>query len=183
VDIEYTRFTGLLTKEHYAIRRALNVLRTMTDRVEHGIPTDKHDVNALLIFFHYFGDALHQGKEESILFPALKSSDQCPEHVKRFLTQHSQERCLIEKTQLLLFTDREDEFIASARKLFDLFSGHADQEEHVLFPLAEGILTREQMDEVAVRLQEADGKFGYRQLDLLRDTLHQLEDKYIRKAA
>ena len=45
---------SLLDSEHKAIRRAVNVLRTMTEQVEHGLPTDRHDVNALLIFLHYF---------------------------------------------------------------------------------------------------------------------------------
>src|SRR5262245_55449962 len=59
MDIEHS-FADLLTKEHSALRRGLIVLRTMTDRLELGIATDRHDVNALLIFFHYFGDVLHQ---------------------------------------------------------------------------------------------------------------------------
>jgi hemerythrin-like domain-containing protein len=178
-------FADLLTKEHKAIRRAFDVLRTMIDQVEHGIPTDRHDVNALLLFLHYFGDACHQAKEESILFPVLKSSEKFASSVEpeSLLAGHNEERGLIETAQLALFTDKQDEFIASARKVVDLLSEHVDKEEHVLFPLAERILTREQAAEVTMRLQEADAKFGFTQRKLLLDMLDYLEDKYIRKAA
>jgi hemerythrin-like domain-containing protein len=157
----------------------------MTDRVERGIPTDRHDVNALLIFFHYFGDVLHQAKEESILFPALKSSDEfaSSDELENLFGEHNEERGLIEKAQFALFTDKQDEFIASSRKVIDLLSEHADKEEHVLFPLACGMLTTADANEVTVKLQEADAKFGLRQRELLMDMLHQLEEKYIRKAA
>ena len=56
------------------------------------------------------------------------------------LVEHNEEHGLIEKTQFALFTDKQDEFIASARKVIDLLSEHADAEEQVLFPLAHKIL-------------------------------------------
>jgi hemerythrin-like domain-containing protein len=185
MDNNEIRFIDLFAAEHKALRRALNILRTMTDRVEGGISTDRHDVNALLIFFHYFGDVLHQAKEESILFPALKSSHEFtsfPE-LEGLLGEHSEERGLIEKAQFALFTDKQDEFVASARTLIDLLSEHADAEEHVLFPLADKILTTAKANEVTDKLQQADARFGFRQRKLLMDTLQELEDRYIRKAA
>jgi hemerythrin-like domain-containing protein len=134
---------------------------------------------------HYFGDVLHQAKEESILFPALKSSDEftsSPE-LEGLLGEHNEERGLIEKAQFELFTDKQDEFIASARKLINLLSEHADEEEHVLFPLADKILRMPKAHEVTEKFQEADGQFGLRQRKLLMDMLQELEDRYIRKAA
>jgi hemerythrin-like domain-containing protein len=184
-EVFSVEFADLLNSEHRAIRRAVNVLRTMTEQVEHGLTTDRHDVNALLIFLHYFGDACHQAKEESILFPALKPSEKFPLSVQpeKLLREHHEERGLIESAQLALFTDKQDEFIASARRVADLLLEHADKEEHVLFPLAEGLMTREMANEVTGKLQEADAKFGFTQRKLLMDMLDHLEDKYIRKAA
>src|SRR5262245_34995147 len=185
MDQDHVGFIDLFTAEHKALRRALHVLKTMTDRVEQGILTDRHDVNALLIFFHYFGDVLHQANEESILFPALKSSGQLtsfPE-LKDIIAGHNEQRGLIEKVQFALFTDRQDEFTASARKLIALVSEHADEEEHVLFPLAGRILSAAAADEVTRGLHEADAQFGFRQQKLLMDMLQELEDRYSRKAA
>jgi hemerythrin-like domain-containing protein len=178
-------FIDLLTAEHKAIRRALSILKIMTDRVADGTWTERHDVNALLIFFHYFGDVLHQAKEESILFPALKSSDEfasSPE-LEGLLGEHNEERGLIEKAQFALFTDKKDEFIASARKVIDLLSEHADEEEQVLFPLANKILRLAKAREVTEKLQQADAQFGFRQRKLLMDVLQELENRYMRKTA
>lgn len=180
-----TGFIDLFTAEHQAIRRALNILRTMTDRVERGISTERHDVNALLVFFHYFGDVLHQAKEESILFPALKSSNNFTSfpQLRGLLGEHHEERGLIEKAQFALFTDKQDEFIASARQFIDLVSQHADEEERVLCPLADKILGTAEANEVTEKFRQADAQFGLRQRQLLMDMLQELEDKYIRKAA
>jgi hemerythrin-like domain-containing protein len=173
------------TDEHKALRRALSVLRTMTDQAERGTPVDRHDINALLVFLHYFGDVLHQAKEESILFPALKSSDEFTfsSELELLLSEHTIHRGLIEKVQFALFTDQQEEFIVGARKVADLLSEHADKEERVLFPLANRILRLEKAVEIAAKLEEADARFGFRQLTLLMDMLLQLESKYMPKAA
>ncbi len=173
------------TEEHKQIRRALDVLRIMTDRVANGIPTDPHDVNALLIFLHYFGDVLHQAKEESILFPALRSSKELDAHpeLKNLIGEHHEDRGLIEKAQFMLFTDNQDEFIASARKVILLISEHAHEEELSVLPLVDSILTRQKADEMMAKVQEADARFGFRQRELLMDMLQHLEEEYFRLAA
>ena len=178
-------FTDLFAEDHKAIRRALDVLKTMTDRAEHGTAPDPHDVNALLIFLHYFGDVCHQSKEESILFAALRSPQEFPSRgvSENLLQEHHEERSLIERAQLVLFTDQQDEFIRSARNVIALLSEHADKEDQILFPLAERTLTREQANDVAARIQEADAKFGCAQRALLLDLLESLETKYLRWAA
>jgi hemerythrin-like domain-containing protein len=179
-------FSRLLSEEHKPIRRALHVLKAMTEQVEQGVWTDKHDVNALLVFLHYFADVCHQAKEESILFPALKSSEKyygSRAQLESLLEEHEEDRDLIEETQLLLLTDMQPQFIANARKLINLLSEHATKEEEVLFPLAEQILPPEKAQEIAMQMQEADAKFGRTQRELLVDMLQHLYEKYIQKAA
>jgi len=180
--MDYSRF---LTDEHKTIRRAVDVLNAMTARAEQNVNVDIHDVNALLMFLHYFGDVCHQAKEETILFPALQSSEGFTSSFDpgALLKGHNEERALIEQTQLTLFTDNHSEFVASARKLINVLSEHLTKEESVVFPLAEQILTREKAMEIGYRMQEADANFGYTQRKLLLDLLQQLADKYIRKAA
>lgn len=177
-------FPDLLIEEHRQIRRAINILNAMTDQVRE-ISPDRHDVNALLIFLHYFGDRCHQAKEESILFPALRACEEqvAAAHAEDLLEEHSAERSLIEETQLALFTDNSLEFLRNARKLIALFSAHVTEEEGRLFPLAERLLTRDAAAEVATRMEEADAKFGFTQKKLLLDMLQNLEDKYLPKAA
>src|SRR5262249_43190907 len=111
-------FSELLIKEHEPIRRAISVLEGMASDAENGRRINRNDVNALLIFLHYFADACHQAKEETILFPILKQSktsirveDVMREQVQDLLKEHNEERSLMEETQLALFSERPSEFI------------------------------------------------------------------------
>jgi hemerythrin-like domain-containing protein len=183
-------FSELLIKEHEPIRRAISVLEAMVSDAENGRRINRNDINALLIFLHYFGDVCHQAKEETILFPILRQSETSirVEGVVRgqledLLKEHIEERSLLEETQLALFSERPSEFIESARKLGKTISEHAFKEEQVLFPIARKILTREEADEVLTRIEETDAKFGCSQRALLNDLLQELEEKYSRRAA
>ena len=183
-------FQEAFNKEHALVRRALDVLEEMARRAEQGITIDRHDVNALLIFLHYFVDACHQTKEETILFPVLRQSrgvftveESVKDQLRNLLKEHTEERTLVEKTNIQLFSDKPSEFVASARKLVRFLTEHAMNEEQVLLPLAAKVLTREEADQVAMRIQQADAEFGYAQRNLLIDMLQELERKYLPKAA
>src|SRR5262249_30245907 len=99
-------FSELLIKEHEPIRRAIIVLEGMASDVEEGRRINRNNVNALLIFLHYFGDACHQAKEETILFPILRQSqtsirveDGIRDQLQDLLKEHNEERSLVEETQ------------------------------------------------------------------------------------
>jgi branched-chain amino acid transport system ATP-binding protein len=183
-------FLQLLANEHAAIRRAVKVLEGMTDAAEMGVTINRHDVNALLIFLHYFGDSRHQAKEENVLFPVLRQRTAslrltASQHdlLRDLLAEHNDERLLIEKVQLALFSDRPSEFVAPARRLTRMLSQHVLQEEQVLFPLAEKIVTNKEADDLLMHMEQADAEFGVSQYRLLMDLLQDLETKYLPKAA
>ena len=183
-------FSELLIQEHALIRRALAVLEKMTENAENGVPAGKHDVNALLIFLHYFADAYHQGKEEDVLFPLLRQSqstlrmeDRMRSQLEALLREHNEERSLIERTQLTLFSENTSGFIENARKLKQILSEHALKEEQVLFPMAEKILTPAEAQDASLRMEQADAKFGSAQGKLLLELLQELEERYLQKAA
>src|ERR1051325_6031105 len=68
------RLSELFLAEPHLLYCAVAVLEQMAQRADAGKNTDQHDVHALLLFLHYFVDACHQTKEESILFPALRQA-------------------------------------------------------------------------------------------------------------
>ena len=161
----------------------------MTLAAEQGRLIDGHDVNALLIFLHYFADTDHQAKEESILFPFLRQSQRFihgefeREELEQLLREHGEERWLIEKVQLALVSNNPSEFIEKAGTLAKVLSEHALKEEQQLFPMAERILSQPEAEELSMRFEEADASFGDSQRTLLMELLQELEDKYLRKAA
>jgi hemerythrin-like domain-containing protein len=184
------KFTDMMMHEHEAVRRALTVLQEMADRAERGTMPDRHDVNALLIFFHYYVDESHQNKEETILFPALRRS-LCSLQVEaglrnkldRLMSTHSDERELIQSTQRQLFSDRPTEFSMPAKKFIRILWTHAAEEEKELFPLAEKVLTTQELEDVSAGMEQADATFGRSQLNLLMQMLQELEKKYLAQAA
>jgi len=186
------RFSELFLAEHQLIRRAVAVLERMAEQADTGIYADRHDINALLIFLHYFVDAFHQTKEESILFPALRQAGSVQssesavwlaEDIEHLLREHTEDRFLIDRSQLLLFSEKSQEFAENAKALAGLLSKHAHHEEQYLFPTAEKIFNREQGERVAMGMEQADAQFGESQKRLLVDMLEELERKYITKAA
>ena len=187
------RFSELFLAEHQLLYRAVAVLEQMTQRADAGKNTDQHDVHALLLFLHYFVDACHQTKEESILFPALRQAHASvesrpaaaplPEEIDKLLGEHVDDRFLIERSQIVLFSGKPEKFVEHGRALGRLLSKHAQYEEQHLFPLAEKILNREEADKVAMRMEQADAQFGASQKRLLLDMLDELERKYVPKAA
>jgi hemerythrin-like domain-containing protein len=183
-------FSEILIKEHEPIRRAIHVLEEMTSSVENGVCVDKHDINALLLFLHYFADAYHELKQENILLPIFTDPEKCVsvdpdvrEQVRELLREDKDERSAIEKTRLALFAEDPFQFIMSARKLAHLLWEHAFKEERVLFPVVEKLLTPKQADLVVMRIEEADAEFGCSQRTLLMELLQELETKYLRKCA
>jgi hemerythrin-like domain-containing protein len=186
------QFTELFLEEHGLIRRAVGVLSTMTDRAETGISADRHDVNALLIFLHYFVDLCHQVKEESVLFPALRQCQMTQYsqvaipllgQLQHLLREHIEDRALIEKSQVALFSEKPAEFAENGRALALLLLEHAHFEEETLFPTAEEILGQAEINILTNRMEEADAEFGASQKSLLIAMLAELERKYLAKAA
>jgi hemerythrin-like domain-containing protein len=175
----------LLSREHEVVHRAIRVLEMMMADDECGPSIDKHDVNALLIFLHYFVDTYHQAKEEGILFPVLKGSQTsgqtgtARDQLEKLLAEHHEERSLIEKTQLALFSMKRSEFIENAEKLVHALRKHILMEEQLLFPLADKILTEREDMEALTQFEQADAKFGDSQRTLLIELLQELEAKYL----
>jgi len=180
-------FSEVLTQEHEQIRRALNVLRLATDQIRQGYSVDVHNVNAILLFLHSYGDRCHQAKEESILFPALNRA--MHDHRRRsaveiegLIAEHREECNLIEKTQVALFTE-DTNFVEHADRLIDLVSEHITKEERALFPSIEQVLTESQTATLGERMLEANANFGECHITLLMDMLKQVELEFGLKAA
>lgn len=63
-----------LIHEHKAIQYALNILESMSERIENIGEADYSDINSLVEFLKEFADKCHHGKEEDFLSPALEKA-------------------------------------------------------------------------------------------------------------
>ena len=163
------RATQLLMEEHQIILRGLRVLEVLAAKAAGGDPVPPPALDALLGFLTGFADAHHHGKEETILFPALEEAgfprDAGPVGV--MLEEHVQGRSLIsalcEAAPGASGTpDRRARFAAAARAYAQLLTAHIDKENHVLFPMADQAIAREDQQRVDEAFDGFEREFGAR---------------------
>ncbi len=169
--------TDLLIQDHKLILRCLDVLENIARKVDNESPAEiAADVEAILRFLRGFADNYHLTKEESALFPELlRAAPQPDSPLRHILFQHDQARSLIEALEDALLTRHGPEFVQFANRLSDLIRTHIETEEHVLYDLAERLLTPEQDQSVASELSKFQMDDGY-----LTD-LQRLEWKYLKR--
>jgi hemerythrin-like domain-containing protein len=168
--------TSLLSQDHNAILRALQVLRAMAARTEQAEPVGTEDIQKLLRFLRAFADDHHQTKEESALFPELvRTSAVNYEPLRHMIFEHDQERSLVEGLQEALCTKKGSEFVYFAKRLIQLLSTHIQKEEEVMFQIAEQSLSDEQDEHIVSQLE----KFRV-EPEVLADLQH-LEWTYLRR--
>ncbi len=179
------RCTAHLIQEHRIILRAVFVLFAMADRAKEGAMPDANDVESLLNFFRRFGDEHHQGKEETVLFPALRNTDVGKTNgpLRQMMFEHDQERSLIEGLENALHTKHPDDFAYYSRRLADVLSNHIYKEDNILFDLVEKTITREDDGRLELDMEKVDRSMAPGLHDELVRDVTRLEWKYIGKVA
>ena len=174
------RSTALLLQDHRHIFRALSVLEGMATLAERGHNPSSRDVQDLLEFLDGFGDRIHQGREEGILFPALlRDPDQKNYPKLRTLTfDHNRQRSLIEGMQDSLLTLEKKGFAYYATRLIEILRRHLEDEEKTLFPLADCILSREDDERIVREMKAQDKAWHDKNVPRLLALLDNLESKY-----
>jgi len=178
-----TKCTRILMEEHKTILRALNVLNAMAAQAESGEVPARGDVHTLLEFLRTFGDDLHQGKEEAVLFPIFTSA--CTksefESVSHLIFEHNQERSLIEGMEDALLTNSRADFIYFAKRLVETLENHIYKEDHILFELIDRTLSPREDERAVAGFQEMDRAVSLGEDDALFTRLRGLEWKYLGK--
>ena len=174
--------TNLLTQEHKLILRALNVLDALTAAMEARGEFDEDAVDRVLDFLRWFGDAHHQAKEETILFPAIKAcADAQDRPVRHMMFEHDQERQSIEDLEKDVRLGKLPDFAATANKLSSTLRNHIYKEDQLLFPVADSLLSSQQDDAIFEQLQRFDTPLDKQTLEHKQSELHSFEWKYLRK--
>jgi len=178
--------TRILMDEHKTILRALNVLEAMREKESRGLLVPREDVRALLDFFKFFVDDLHQGKEETILFPALTSACDSAKWatIHHLIFEHNQERSLVEGMQDALLTSKGPDFAYYATRFVSLIRNHIYKEDHILFEITAAALPDAQDDTIVEEFNNLDRSLsGVMELGSLLRQLTLLEWNYLGRAA
>lgn len=138
----------VLRSEHQAIACILKILQRMANRARLGTASGA-DIGALLDFLWDFVDQCHHGKEEGLLFPALRRScvEQGCELIGELSVEHQQGSFLLRALRQAVEPVFDGEaFAAATRQYVEFTERHIAKENAELFPLALQILRPDQLD-------------------------------------
>ncbi len=149
--------TDILVHEHEVILEALGTLRELAGRIGASQQPPAEAAEALADFLASYADALHHGKEEKMLFPAMEEAG-IPRHggpIGVMLLEHERGRELVRtmRAQVPSWAEAEarQRYAEAALQFVDLLTQHIAKENQVLFPMGEQVLPAAER----ARLQEA----------------------------
>lgn len=145
-----SRPTHQLRHEHRVIEQAMRALEGMCFRMRAGSSVPDEELTKLLDFIRNFADGIHHAKEETYLFPALKQIGINGEDgALAFLrSEYRTERELLSELAQAVARYRRnpaagENFVEAALQYHSHLIGHMQQEESILFRLAEEMLDDE----------------------------------------
>lgn len=144
--------TRVLRDEHEWILKVAGALDGLLDSGPE--PCDFDRVASCIRFIRLFADACHHGKEEDLLFPELVGQGMSRESgpIAVMLHEHRLGREYVAAMAGALEGAREGDegqraqLVDAGRSYIDLIQAHIDKEDHVLFHMADQMMTGEACD-------------------------------------
>lgn len=141
--MKFSDFIAGLSSEHDTILGCLNILY---DAVR-GDGIQFMGVQAFLDFTHDFAEPHHK-KEEKILFPAMEAAGvkNIGGPIGAMISEHQKKRMLIATLQKACDEMNQIEIAKVALQIVILLSRHIQKEEMVLYPLANRLIGKNEVD-------------------------------------
>ena len=180
--------TDQLKAEHEKIMILLDILQRICAELE-----AKRDINPLYLgqvieFMKIFVDKFHHGKEEDLLFPAMRKAGGLRESgpIRELMIDHITGRSLARNMNLAAERYRKYDsgapvrFVESAKSYISLLIEHIHKEDETYFPMAEKTLSEMQKKELLVSFEELE-KTGasYKERVSILQTLRDLEHTFL----
>jgi hemerythrin-like domain-containing protein len=156
---------GMLRDCHRRIERFLKVLTRVVGRAL-GRALDAEEAAVVDAAIHYFrvGGARHTADEEESLFPRLRYCAQAPADTVGNLQQQHQRADTLHAEIDRLFTawlnlhalspDQQQQLHAATTELEQLYAGHIELEEKVVFPAAAQLLSRQDLIKIGTEFRD-----------------------------
>jgi hemerythrin-like domain-containing protein len=163
--------------EHRAIQKALLLMAKEKEQMEEGA-FDLEVVSTLVEFIHVVADEMHHGKEETILFPAVKGKDgsfEFDEITTTLMREHAEIRQHLRTIRIALgaYLDGDEMMVETIAREFGevigLYSRHIKKEETFFFPSAMAILTDEEKVRMEKDIVEFDRAFTIKRYERMID--------------
>lgn len=180
--------TEQLKSEHEGIGIMLRVVNTICSRLESDGSFDDRQFERIIEFFRVFVDRCHHGKEEDMLFPAMKQAG-IPDQggpIGQMLAEHEQGRTYVRKMEEPLkrcqsgSVQADSEICMHARAYTALMTQHIDKENTILFPLADRVLSAERQAELFDAFEKLeDERIGKGVHEQFHELLNALARRYL----
>jgi hemerythrin-like domain-containing protein len=183
VEVKMSEAIEDLKHEHEAITSALGTLTSIIKSISKPEQrTNWDDLSRFLSFLSEFADKCHHGKEEGILFPAIKNAGIQDAYgpIEVMLSEHTRGRKYIqEMTEIVSQRTNQKQFVQYAREYSDLLSQHILKENDILFQIAEKDLSKKELEKIYTLFEEHEEKvIGHGRHEELHTILKELKKKY-----
>lgn len=140
--------TRLLRDQHQSILKVADVLEEILANEPEPGRLDFDAIADSISFIRLYADALHHGKEEDLLFPAMEAEGM-PSHtgpIAVMLHEHRQGRAFAATMAEALEPARSGDevalsrLVAAARSYIALIRGHILKEDNILFEMADQLI-------------------------------------------
>lgn len=185
------RPTEDLKNEHKAILRMIDVLRSVSARLETGSgAVEPDDLAQIVDFIRVFADQCHHAKEEDLLFPAMEEAGIPREGgpIGVMLAEHDIGRDYVkgmaEAAAGCRTGDRQaaHSFAENAKGYGSLLSQHISKEDNILYMMADVHLEPEKERELLEAFEQVEReKVGPGRHEAFHELLDRLEKTYLGK--
>jgi hemerythrin-like domain-containing protein len=156
--------TQALVHEHQLIVRMLAVLEQKAVQTGRGDYSNYRFYLEAVDFIRNYADLFHHAKEEDVLFKALVENGMPRENspVAAMLVEHDQGRGFVKameeaaKAALAGKPGQDRQIAENALGYVALLREHIDKEDHILYPLAERLLSEEVRDVILGGYKKAE---------------------------
>ena len=160
--------TTALEHEHRSITKVIDTISIIADDLEQGRRIDPSLLNEVIFFLRIFANQCQTAKEDDLLFPALEekcmSPSTCP--IESLRNDHREAGSLT--LQLLEAADAyaaghvsaEASLRITLRNLASLYREHIWKEDYVVLPLAEKILSPQELGRLSMAFERVEAKIG-----------------------
>lgn len=171
-----------LTAEHGPIKLMLRVLEQICAKIENDETIPEEHLKQAVEFIRGFADECHHGKEERLLFPAMKENQIAEEIslIDELIEEHKTGRAYARGMQEAAVANEMPLFAQSAQSYISLLDRHIDKENNVLFPMADKSLSNEKQNELVMGFENVEkNEIGEGRHKKLHGIVHKLKKIYL----
>ncbi len=170
--------------DHRDISLTLNILEKICNLLKTNEEVDLVDITRLIYFVKIFADECHHGKEEKLLFPAIKeiAVRRHRDLIEELLTEHVKLRDLIKSMQDAVLGEsvRIDTFVQSSIVYINLLRDHIEKENYGLLPICDARLSKKKQDELLKKFETLENAvIGKEYYPVFHSMLERFEVKYL----